>query len=61
MDEYVVVVQPGADLPAVGGTLRLGSGLTNKQYDVTVKKIVSMKWNKYNNLVVVVKGCRKEV
>lgn len=61
MDQFMILVQPGAGLPAIGCTLHTGSPLTGMAYQIKVTKIVGLKWNKENQLIVTVEGTRKAV
>lgn len=58
----MVLVKAGVgELPKINGNLRTGSALSGKQYEVTVKKIVDLRWNSNGDLVVEVSGSKKEI
>lgn len=61
MDNFMVLVEVGAELPKVGGKLLTSSGLTGKEYEVTVKKIVGLRWNKSGALIVELSGTKEIV
>lgn len=52
MDELTIVVPPGAPLPNPGQTVEAKSALTDTIYEVKVKKILNLRWNKAGHLVV---------
>lgn len=62
MDTVTVVVEPGADLPQPGKLLAVNSPITGLQYDIKIKKIVSLRWHTGNgSLIVEVSGTKKLV
>jgi hypothetical protein len=60
MEEITVLVKIGEDLPKINKKLYTNSPLTNKTYEVTIKKILDLRWNKNGDLIVVVSGSKKE-
>lgn len=56
MDNYLILVEPGGELPAVGKTIYTKSALYDKADVIRVKRIEGLRWGKDNRLVVEVSG-----
>lgn len=52
MDNLMMVIPPGAALPNPGKTVEAKSYLTATIYEVKVKKITALRWNKDGQLIV---------
>jgi hypothetical protein len=61
MDTITVLVRAHGRLPKVNSTLPVSSGLSNKSYELKVKKILDLRWNKSGDLIVEVSGTKKEL
>lgn len=61
MDNISVLVPHKGTLPRVDSKIPVNSPLTGKSYELTVKKIVDIRWNDYGDLIVDVSGTKKEI
>ena len=52
MNDLMMLVPPGAPLPNPGQTVEAKSALTDTIYEVKVKKITALRWNKDGQLIV---------
>ncbi len=48
----MMLVPPGAPLPNPGEYVEARSDLTDQVYQVKVKKLISLRWNKQGDLIV---------
>lgn len=53
MDEHILAIAPGEELPTPGQTITVGSALTEAQYEVKVKRITGLRWHSKNNKLIV--------
>ena len=58
MDDLMILVKVGDELPKVNKVLKTKSPITDVEYEVKVKKIKELRWTKTGDLVVVVDGIK---
>jgi hypothetical protein len=61
MDTITILVPPKGTLPQINGKLPVSSALSSKSYELTVKKILGLRWNKSGDLIVEVRGTKKQL
>lgn len=59
-EDFVLVPHKGV-LPRINSKIPVASALSDKLYELTVKKIIGIRWNKNGDLIVDVSGTKQEV
>jgi len=56
MDDLIILVKVGDELPKINKVFKTKSILSDEEYEVKVKKIKELRWTKKGDLVVTVIG-----
>lgn len=56
MEDLIIVISPQSELPKINKILQVETVLGGVNKMFKVKKIVELRWNKYNEIVIELKG-----